>query len=72
MPYRKTTFVNNEIYHIINRRVVQKPIFLNREDYQRFLYIILIFDIYLSGSDFRVAAFLIYLLWTRLKKLSKN
>ena len=37
MPYRKTPFVNNEIYHVVNRGVAQKPIFLNKRNYQRFL-----------------------------------
>lgn len=37
MPYRKTVFTNNEIYHILNRGVAQAPIFLSSKEYLRFL-----------------------------------
>jgi len=40
MPYRKTKFSNGEIYHLINRGVAQNPIFLVKQDYQRFLELI--------------------------------
>jgi len=37
MPYRKTIFAQEEVYHIINRGVGQNPIFTKHKDYQRFL-----------------------------------
>lgn len=37
MPYRKTIFANNEIYHVVNRGVNHAPIFNNRSDYKRFV-----------------------------------
>jgi len=37
MPYRKEQFVNGEYYHIINRGIDGRNIFLNRADYERFL-----------------------------------
>ncbi len=40
MPFRKVVFVNNEIYHLINRGVAQAPIFLGKNDYRRIMEII--------------------------------
>ncbi|PIP30688.1 hypothetical protein COZ22_02765 [bacterium (Candidatus Howlettbacteria) CG_4_10_14_3_um_filter_37_10] len=37
MPYRKTVFVENGIYHVINRGVNRSPIFKGQRDYERFL-----------------------------------
>lgn len=37
MPYRKVTFINGGIYHVFNRGVDQKPIFLEKGDYKRFI-----------------------------------
>jgi len=37
MPYRKTIFVNNEIYHTINRSIEEQTIFKGKRDYQRAL-----------------------------------
>lgn len=37
MALRKTIFATNEIYHVYNRGVEKRPIFLNRRDYIRFL-----------------------------------
>lgn len=36
MGSRKTIIANNEIYHIYNRGVEKRPIFLTKRDYQRF------------------------------------
>lgn len=40
MPYRKTTFLNENYYHVYNRGVEKKDIFTNSSDYQRFLEIL--------------------------------
>lgn len=40
MAYRVTPLVNNEFYHIINRGVEKRRIFLTSNDYQRFLKIL--------------------------------
>src|SRR3990167_10686994 len=37
MPYRKTVFANEEIYHLTNRGVAQAPIFYSSQEYLRFL-----------------------------------
>lgn len=37
MPYRLTPFINQNYYHIFNRGVEKRKIFLNDRDYQRFL-----------------------------------
>lgn len=37
MPYRLTPFINENYYHIFNRGVEKRKIFLNDEDYQHFL-----------------------------------
>lgn len=37
MPYRKTILANGEIYHVHNRGVEKRPIFLNRRNYLRFI-----------------------------------
>ncbi|MCX6726173.1 MAG: transposase [Candidatus Shapirobacteria bacterium] len=37
MPYRKTIFANNEIYHTINRSIEEQTIFKGKRDYQRAL-----------------------------------
>jgi len=37
MPYRITPLVNNEIYHVYNRGVEKRHIFLDNRDFQRFL-----------------------------------
>ena len=36
MPLRKTILATNEIYHIYNRGVEKRPIFLSKRDYARF------------------------------------
>src|SRR3989344_2305278 len=40
VAYRKTILATNEIYHIYNRGVEKRPIFLIRKDYQRFMSLI--------------------------------
>jgi len=40
MPRRKTIFINNGIYHVLNKDVNSAPIFLNNNDHQRFLDIV--------------------------------
>ncbi|MBI2036457.1 transposase [Candidatus Microgenomates bacterium] len=37
MPYRKTPFINNEIYHVYNRGVAKLPIFYNQKDKRRLI-----------------------------------
>src|SRR4030042_3171136 len=37
MAYRLITFVNNEIYHVYNRGVEKRQIFIAPSDYQRFI-----------------------------------
>jgi len=37
MPYRLTPFINDNFYHVFNRGVEKRKIFLNDGDYQRFL-----------------------------------
>jgi len=37
MPPRKTPLVNNEFYHVINRAVFNRPIFITKRDCQRAL-----------------------------------
>lgn len=37
MPYRKEQFINGEYYHIINRGLDDRDIFLDEMDYKRFL-----------------------------------
>lgn len=37
MPYRKTVFANDEIYHLFNRGINHFPIFTAPKEYQRFL-----------------------------------
>lgn len=37
MPYRITPFIDGQFYHIYNRGIEKKPIFLNRRDQNRFL-----------------------------------
>ena len=37
MPYRTTPFVNNSFYHIYNRGVEKRQIFLDERDYERFI-----------------------------------
>ena len=37
MPYRSVPIVTGEIYHIFNRGVEERDIFLSEKDYQRFL-----------------------------------
>lgn len=37
MAYRKTILANQEIYHVYNRGVEKRPIFLNRRNYLRFI-----------------------------------
>jgi len=36
MPYRKNPLVTGQYYHIFNRGIDSRPIFLNKRDYQRF------------------------------------
>ncbi len=40
MPYRKTIFTDNEIYHVVNRGVNHSPIFITQNDYKRFINLI--------------------------------
>src|SRR3989344_3618833 len=40
MPFRKTLFVNNQYYHVLNRGVADSIIFNNVYDYQRFSHLI--------------------------------
>lgn len=40
MPGRTTVFVNNYFYHVYNRGVEKKQIFIHPQDYQRFLKIL--------------------------------
>jgi len=37
MAYRKILFANNEVYHVVNRGVEEREIFLDKRDYTRFL-----------------------------------
>lgn len=37
MPYKQVVFANNEYYHVFNRGVEKRQIFLVKRDYQRFL-----------------------------------
>lgn len=37
MPYRTTPFVNDSFYHVYNRGVEKRQIFMEDKDYQRFL-----------------------------------
>lgn len=37
MAYRKTVLATNQIYHIYNRGVERRSIFLNKKDYSRFI-----------------------------------
>jgi len=37
MPYRITPLVNNEYYHIYNRGVASQPVYLIKNDYERFI-----------------------------------
>lgn len=37
MPYQQAIFANNEIYHIVNRGVEKRQIFMNKRDYERFI-----------------------------------
>ena len=38
MPKRKVTFVNNQFYHVYNRGVEKRDIFMNEKDYLRFVH----------------------------------
>ncbi len=40
MPYRKTIFAKDEIYHVVNRGINHASIFENKNDYQRFISLI--------------------------------
>lgn len=37
MPYQQAIFANNEIYHIVNRGVEKRQIFMTKRDYERFI-----------------------------------
>lgn len=37
MPYRVTPFVNDNFYHVFNRGVEKRKIFISDQDYQRFI-----------------------------------
>lgn len=37
MPYRKTVFAQDQIYHVFNRGVAHQPIFFSQGDYSRFI-----------------------------------
>ncbi len=55
MSYRKVSFVNGETYHIFNRGVDKRNIFLDKYDLERFFISILLFNsINLSGSVFEM------------------
>jgi putative transposase len=54
MPYRKLNFLNNYFYHIYNRGVDKRDIFLENSDYYRFLHDLYEFnDKNPTPSDFR-------------------
>ncbi len=36
MPYQQAIFAKNEVYHILNRGVEKRHIFMNKRDYERF------------------------------------
>lgn len=40
MPIRKTPLVNGKIYHVYNRSVNKVPIFTNKREYARFLFLL--------------------------------
>lgn len=40
MPFRKTPFINGEIYHVVSRSVAQTPIFKTRRDHSRLLEVV--------------------------------
>ena len=44
MPYRKTKFANDEIYHIVTRRISDKPLFIDTDDYYRGIFSIYEFN----------------------------
>ena len=44
MPIYRPQFVNGEFYHVLNRGVEQRSIFLDDEDYLRFLNSVLVFN----------------------------
>jgi len=44
MPYRKTEFANGEIYHIVVRRIGDKPLFVDIDDYYRGIFSIYEFN----------------------------
>ena len=44
MPIRKTQLVNGEFYHIINRGIDKRKIFLDDKDYFRFINSLLVFN----------------------------
>jgi putative transposase len=44
MPYRKVQFVNGEYYHVINRGVDGRDIYVNEIDYRRFLECLEVFN----------------------------
>ena len=44
MPTRQVQFVNNEFYHIVNRGVEERKIFLDDEDNLRFINSLLVFN----------------------------
>lgn len=55
MPYRRTVFANNELYHVLNRGVAQVPIFYTPKEYSRFLELIDYYrfaDLHLSFSHY--------------------
>lgn len=44
MPYRKTQLVNGEFYHLIKRGIEGRGIFLDEEDFLRFINSLLVFN----------------------------
>lgn len=55
MSYRKLSFVNGEVYHIFNRGVDKRNIFVDKYDLERFFVSMLLFNsINLSGSVFEM------------------
>jgi len=52
---RKTTFAENECYHIYSRGVEKRKIFLNTKDYERFVALLYIMN---QPNQFRVVDFL--------------
>ncbi len=61
MPIRKTPLITEEIYHIFNRGVDLRPIFLDKRDYRRAINLL---DFYQVGNS--------SLRYSKFNKLPKN